>query len=87
MVFTRTMLFEMRESQCLSLSSMVGRADLQHIQMTEVPEAYFTTFKSRDILDIEFHKNLLQVTVGSHGTIYNLDAAKIAEVDKIENID
>ena len=77
----------MRESQCLSLSSMVGRADLQHIQMTEVPEAYFTTFKSRDILDIEFHKNLLQVTVGSHGTIYNLDAAKIAEVDKIENID
>ena len=56
--------------------------------MTEVPKAYFSTIKSRNNLEMEFYSNLLQVTVGSHGTIYDLETSeKITEVDSIENID
>ena len=55
--------------------------------MTEVPKAYFTTIKERSAFNLKFHNNLLQVTVRSHGMIYDLDAEPIQEVDSIENID
>ena len=36
---------------------------------------------------MEFYDNLLQVTVGVHGMIFDLDSYPIKEVDSIENID
>ena len=66
---------------------MVETSDLEHIQMTEVPKAFFTTIKSRSGRKYQFYDNLLQVTVRSHGMIFDLDSADIAEVDSIENID
>ena len=55
--------------------------------MTEVPKAYFTTIKERSAFRLSFHNNLLQITVRSHGMIYDLDSEPIQEVDSIENID
>lgn len=36
---------------------------------------------------MQFYDNLLQVTIGANGMIFDLDSSPIAEVDSIENID
>ena len=53
--------------------------------MTEVPKGYFKTIKNRKGKQLDFFDNLLQVTVRSHGIIFDLDTVK--EVEAIENID
>lgn len=53
--------------------------------MTEVPNAYFTTLKKREGLNIEFYDDLLQVTERNHGMIFDLD--QMQEVASIEYID
>ena len=53
--------------------------------MTEVPKGYFKTIKNRKGKQLDFFDNLLQVTVRSHGMIFDLDTVK--EVEAIENID
>ena len=36
---------------------------------------------------MEYYNNLLQLTIGTHGMIFDLDARPPKEVDTIENID
>ena len=55
--------------------------------MTEVPRAYPTTIKSRIGGKYEFYLNLLQITVRSHGMLFDLDSNPIKEVGAIENIE
>ena len=55
--------------------------------MTEVPKGYFTTIKTRRGNYLKFYDNLLQITMRSHGIIFDLDPEKITEVEAIENID
>ena len=55
--------------------------------MTEVPKAFFSTIQQRDGFKLKFFDNLLQVTIRSHGMIFNLDTNPIEEVDSIEDID
>ena len=55
--------------------------------MTEVPKAFFSTIQQRDGFKLKFFDNLLQVTMRSHGMIFNLDTNPIEEVDSIEDID
>ena len=45
--------------------------------------------KARHIKEqkLEFYNNLLQITIGTHGIIYDLDSEKPHEVNTIENID
>lgn len=43
----------------ISLKEMVVKKDLEHIQMTEVPKAYFTTIESRNGGKLTFYSNLL----------------------------
>ena len=64
---------------------MVEEEDIKHVQMTEVPKAYFTTLKSRKGVKLYFYDNLLQITESNHGMIFDLDSLK--EVHAIENID
>ena len=66
---------------------MLPREDMDHIQMTEVPKAFFSTIRQRDGFKLKFFDNLLQVTIRSHGMIFNLDTNPIEEVDSIEDID
>ena len=67
---------------------MTRKVFLPHIQLTEVPKAYFTTIKSINSGgQINFYDNLLQVTVSTNGIIFDLDSNPIKEVDAIENID
>lgn len=75
------------ESLGLSIADHVRTGDIEHIQMTEVPKAYFTTIKERNGFDFKYYNNLLQITVRSNGTIYDLDSDPFEEVDIIENID
>ena len=65
------------DSFCISLNKLVGQADLEHIQMNEIPRAFFTCIKERDELDFTVYSNLLQVTVRSHAMIYDLDSEPI----------
>ena len=46
-------------SKALNIRMIVKKADKSHIQMTEVPKAYFTTIKSITGLDMTFYSNLL----------------------------
>lgn len=55
--------------------------------MTEVPKAYFTTIKNRNGKKFSFYSNLIQITIRSHGMIFDLDSSPIKEIDNIENID
>ena len=73
------------ESRGLCIDTMVLKSDIKHIQMTEVPKAYYTTLRSRKGLDLSFYNNLLQITERNHGMIFDLDSMK--EVHAIENID
>ena len=75
------------DSRGLSINTIVVANDLQHIQMTEVPKAYFTTIKKRNGEQIDCYDNLLQVTIRAHGMIFDLDSTPIKEVESIENID
>ena len=59
---------------------MVDSKDLEHIQLTEVPKAYFTTIKSRKGHDLEFYEDLLQITVRSNAILVDLDASPPIEV-------
>ena len=77
--------FNQYESKALNIELMVDKKDIQHVQMTEVPKAYFTTLKSRKGLELFFYNNLLQITESNHGMIFDLDSMK--EVHAIENID
>ena len=52
--------------------------------MTYVPKGNFTSIKDRIGRKLQFFDNLLQITVRSHGMIFDLDSFK--EVDSIENI-
>lgn len=53
---------------------MVDRRDLKHIQMTEVPKAFYTTIKPRKGKEkISFYKDLLQITARSTAIHLNLD--------------
>ena len=74
-------------SVCISLADMLPKEDMDHIQMTEVPKAFFSTIQQRDGFKLKFFDNLLQVTIRSHGMIFNLDTNPIEEVDSIEDID
>ena len=74
-----------RKSKRLNISAMLDRDDLDHIQMTEIPKGYFTTIKSRNGKELKFFNSLLQITVRSHGIIFDLDTTR--EVESIENID
>lgn len=78
-------MFTKYQSKLLGISNMLERNDLEHIQMTDVPKSYFTTIKDRTGKKLEFYNNLLQITVQSHGMIFNLDTVK--EIDSIESID
>ena len=74
------------QSKMLSIHLLANQlGDIEHIQMTEVPKGYFTTIKSRIKEGMLFYNNILQVTVRSHGMIYDLDSLR--EVDSIESID
>ena len=53
--------------------------------MTEVPKGYYSTIKSRINGQLVFFNNILQITVQSHGMIFDLDS--VTEVDAIETID
>ena len=76
------------ESQSLSIKSLATKDMTKHIQFTEVPKAFFTTIKSRDQMGMmQFHDNLLQITIGSHGIHFDLDTNPIKEARTIENID
>ena len=55
--------------------------------MTEVPKLYFTTIKNRRKRDLEFYDSLLQITVRSHGIIFDLQSPTMKEVHSIESID
>ena len=70
-----------------SIKQLVDSKDLEHIQMTEVPDAYPTTIKSRVGGKYKFYSNLLQITVRQHGMIFDLESQQVKEVDSIENID
>lgn len=61
---------------------MVELEDLKHIQMTEVPDAYFTTIKQMQGQKMQYYDNLIQITIHNHGMIYDLDS--LEEVDAIE---
>ena len=79
-----------REFTCkaLSIDKMTRKALIEHIQLTDVPNAYYTTIKSRKPDNsLEFHNNLLQVTIGTNGMIFDLDSPHLEEVTSIENID
>ena len=55
-----------------------------------MPKAYFTTIKARKAKESHsFYDNLLQVTIGTNGMIYDLDSLipHPKEVDSIEGID
>lgn len=71
----------------MSIREIVSKLDLEHIQMTEVPKLYFTTIKERQKNDLEFYNSLLQVTVRSHGIVFDLDSKNMNEVHSIESID
>ena len=72
--------------QKLEINSLLElKDDINHVQMTEVPRGYFKTIKNRKGKQLDFFDNLLQVTVVSHGMIFDLDTMK--EVEAIENID
>ena len=59
-----------------------------HIQLTEVAKANFTTVKvMKSNNRMEFYDNLLQVTIGNDGMIFDLDSEPIMEVNSVENID
>lgn len=70
------------KSWALSLEDMVDLENLKHIQMTEVPDAYFTTMKQMTGKKIQYYDNLLQITIHNHGMIFDLDS--LEEVDAIE---
>ena len=62
--------------------------DLVHIQMTEVPKAYFTTIQGRIGQKLKFYSNLLQVTIRLNGMIYDLDEVlnqlyQISDIDQV----
>ena len=73
------------ESRGLRIDTMVLKSDIKHIQMTEVPKAYYTTLRSRTGLKLTFYDNLLQITERNHGMIFDLDSMR--EVHAIEYID
>ena len=74
------------QSRMLSIHLLASHlGDIDHIQMTEVPKGYFTSIKSRIKEGMQFYNNILQVTVRSHGMIYDLYSLR--EVDSIESID
>mmetsp|Transcript_42077 Transcript_42077/g.55430 ORF Transcript_42077/g.55430 Transcript_42077/m.55430 type:complete len:159 (-) Transcript_42077:2279-2755(-) len=75
----------MYESKSLRLTKMVDKKDMNHIQMTEVPKAYFTTLKSITNMNMTFYSNLLQITERNNAMIFDLDSMQ--EVNSIENID
>lgn len=78
------------KSICISIDKMTRKVWIPHIQLTEVPKAYFTTIKARKTgKQREFYNNLLQVTIGTNGMIYDLDSLipHPKEVDSIEGID
>ena len=53
-----------------------------------MPKAYFTTIKARQSDNaLMFYDNLLQVTIGTNGMIFDLDSVPTKEVASIENID
>ena len=73
---------------CLSIDKMTRKVWIPHIQLTEVPKAYFTTIKARKAEGkMEFYDNLLQVTICNNGMVFDLDSTPIKEVDSIEGID
>lgn len=73
-------------SKPLNINTLAGQmGDIEHIQLTEVPKAYFTTIKSREMEGMKFFNNVLQVTVRCNGMIYDLDS--LMEVDSLESID
>ena len=56
--------------------------------MTQIPQSYFSTIKNNTFGNkMQFYDNLLQVTIGANGMIFDLDSSPIKEVDSIENID
>ena len=72
-------------SRALPIHKLVEKSEIKHIQMTEVPKAFFTTVKKRKGLEMEFYDNLLQITERNHGIIFDLDS--LNEVQAIEEID
>ena len=53
-----------------------------------MPKGYYKTMKAQLGKDgMEYYNNLLQLTIGTHGMIFDLDARPPKEVDTIENID
>lgn len=75
-------------SVALSIDKMTRKIWIEHIQLTEVPKSYYTTIKSRKPDNsLVFFSNLLQVTIGSNGMIFDLDSDPIREVASIESID
>ena len=77
--------YDIYESRALALDDIVTKNDILHIQMTEVPKAYYTTMKSRKGLQLGFYNSLLQITERNNGMVFDLDT--LEEVDYIENID
>ena len=67
---------------------MMRKGQTRLIQLCEVPKSYSSNIKSRSADNkIEFYDNLLQVTIGTNGMIFDLDSSPIKEVESIENID
>ena len=76
------------KSICLSIDKMTRKVMVPHIQLTEVAKANFTTVKTMKSNNrMEFYDNLLQVTIGNDGMIFDLDSEPIMEVNSVENID
>ena len=61
----------------LSIHDIVSRNDKQHIQLTEVPKAYFSMTKSINGHKIDYYDNLLQITERNYGMIFDLDTTPI----------
>ena len=74
-----------KESRALPVEKMVAVEDLKHIQMTEVPKAYFTTVKQRHGRKMSYYDNLIQITILNNGIIFDLET--LHEVDSIEQVD
>ena len=77
--------YQMYVARPLFLQEIVGKRDIGHIQLTEVPKAYFSTQKSISASKMTFFSNLLQVTERSNGIIFDLDS--LDEIGAIENLD
>ena len=77
--------YQMYMSRGLFLQDIVSRKDIKHIQLTEVPKAYFSTQKSISADKMTFYSNLIQVTERNNAIIFDLDS--MDEVNSVENID